>query len=250
MKNILITGGSRGIGKEIVKICHKNNFKVHFTYSNNLVSAKKLLDELNSENISFSQCNLNNYDDIKKLFANIKERFDFLDGLVNNAGISGGIVSIKDFSKKIIDEVFEINVKGLIHCCKESLPMMSKNKGARGGSIVNISSMASTIGGRNGRTLYAASKGAIDVFTIGAAKELAQDGIRINAIRPGVIKTDLVSNELESRPELEKHYTNTIPMKRFGKPEEVSELALWLLSDSSSFVSGARIDVSGGGFKI
>jgi NAD(P)-dependent dehydrogenase (short-subunit alcohol dehydrogenase family) len=127
---------------------------------------------------------------------------------------------------------------------------MSKNKGARGGSIVNISSMASTIGGRDGRTLYAASKGAIDVFTVGAAKELAQDGIRVNAIRPGVIKTDLVSNELESRPELEKHYTNTIPMKRFGKPEEVSELALWLLSDSSSFVSGARIDVSGGGFKI
>ena len=97
MKNILITGGSRGIGKEIVKICHKNNFKVHFTYSNNLVSAKKLFDELNYENVSFSQCNLNSYDDIKKLFKNIKERFDFLDGLVNNAGVSGGIVSIKDF---------------------------------------------------------------------------------------------------------------------------------------------------------
>ena len=110
--------------------------------------------------------------------------------------------------------------------------------------------MASTIGGRNGRTLYAASKGAIDVFTVGAAKELAQDGIRVNAIRPGVIKTDLVSNELDGRPELEKHYTSTIPMKRFGKPQEVSELALWLLSDSSSFVSGARIDVSGGGFII
>ena len=127
---------------------------------------------------------------------------------------------------------------------------MSKNNGARGGSIVNISSMASTIGGRNGRTLYAASKGAIDVFTVGAAKELAQDEIRINAIRPGVIKTDLVSNELDGRPELEKHYTSTIPMKRFGKPQEVAELALWLLSDSSSFVSGARIDVSGGGFII
>jgi NAD(P)-dependent dehydrogenase (short-subunit alcohol dehydrogenase family) len=127
---------------------------------------------------------------------------------------------------------------------------MSKNNGARGGSIVNISSMASTIGGRNGRTLYATSKGAIDVFTVGAAKELAQDGIRVNAIRPGVIKTDLVSNELDGRPELEKHYTSTIPMKRFGKPQEVSELALWLLSDSSSFVSGARIDVSGGGFII
>ena len=110
--------------------------------------------------------------------------------------------------------------------------------------------MASTIGGRKGKTLYAASKGAVDVFTIGAAKELASEEIRINAIRPGVIKTDMVEKELNGNKDKETHYTKSIPFKRFGKPKEVADMVCWLLSDKSSFVSGARIDISGGGFVI
>jgi len=110
--------------------------------------------------------------------------------------------------------------------------------------------MASTIGGRPGRTLYATSKGAVDVFTIGAAKELAPDKIRINAVRPGVIKTDMVKLELDGDKDLEAHYAKSIPFKRFGETFEVAELVAWLLSDKSSFVSGSRLDVSGGGFII
>ena len=123
--------------------------------------------------------------------------------------------------------------------------MLKKGKG----SIINVSS-ASAGPPLSKAFTYSAAKAGIKNLTQNLGREWGDKGVRVNAIRPGVIKTDLVSNELDGRPELEKHYTSTIPMKRFGKPEEVSELALWLLSDSSSFVSGARIDVSGGGFKI
>ena len=250
MKNILVTGGSRGIGKEIVKTCIKEGCYVHFTYANDLSSAKQMHKKINSSKLSFSRCDLNNVEDITKLFESLKNSFQFIDGLVNNAGISGGNLSIKEFPSKTIDEVLSVNVKGLLVCCKEVIPLMSIKNGARGGSIVNISSMASTIGGRPGRTLYATSKGAVDVFTIGAAKELAPDKIRVNAVRPGVIKTDMVKLELDGDEHLETHYAKSIPFKRFGEPLEVAELVFWLLSDKSSFVSGSRLDVSGGGFII
>ena len=250
MKNILITGGSRGIGRGIVKTCLNEGYYVHFTYANDLSSAEQMHKEMNSKKLSFSRCDLNNVEDITKLFASLKKSFRFIDGLVNNAGISGGKLPIKDFPNETIDEVLSVNVKGLLICCKEVIPLMSINSGARGGSIVNISSMASTIGGRPGRTLYATSKGAVDVFTIGAAKELAPDKIRINSVRPGVIKTDMVKLELDGDKDLEAHYAKSIPFKRFGETFEVAELVAWLLSDKSSFVSGSRLDVSGGGFII
>ena len=250
MKNVLVTGGSRGIGKEIVKECLYQDYRVHFTYSNDITSAKNFFEEMNSVNLTFSKCNLNDINEIINLFIELKAKFKVLDGLVNNAGISGGVNSIHNFSNKEIDEVFSVNVKGTIVCCREAIQMMSTKKGGRGGSIVNISSMASTIGGRKGKTLYAASKGAVDVFTIGAAKELALDNIRINAVRPGVIKTDMVENELNNNEDKERQYTKSIPFQRFGEPREVSETVCWLLSEKSSFISGARVDVSGGGFII
>ena len=250
MKNILVTGGSRGIGKQIVKSCIDNDYKVHFTYSKDLSAAKSISNDINSKNLTFSKCDLNNVNEIIKLFKDLKERFKFLDGLVNNAGISGGTNSIKNLLEKEINEVLNVNIKSIIISCREVIPLMSVKQGARGGSIVNISSMASTIGGRKGKTLYAASKGAVDVFTIGAAKELASEEIRINAIRPGVIKTDMVEKELNGDKDKEIHYTKSLPFNRFGKPKEVADMVCWLLSDKSSFVSGARIDISGGGFVI
>ena len=169
-------------------------------------------------------------------------------GALHAAGTFVGAM-VRDLDFAAISKMIAINVTGLMICCREAARRMSTTSGGRGGSIVNVSSMAATIGGRPGHSVYAATKGAVDVFSKGFAKEVAREGIRVNAVRPGVVKSPMTA-ELEADPELKKAVEDSIPIGRLGQPEEVAEVALWLMSPSASLVTGALIDAGGGGFNV
>lgn len=169
-------------------------------------------------------------------------------GVLHAAGIFVGNM-VRDLDFSAITKLLAINVAGLMICCREAARFMSVSAGGYGGSIVNISSMAATIGGRPGHSVYAASKGAVDVFTKGFAKEVARDGIRVNTIRPGAVASPMTAG-LNTDPELKRAVEDSIPMGRIGEPEEVAEIAVWLMSPAASLVTGAHIDAGGGGFNV
>jgi NAD(P)-dependent dehydrogenase (short-subunit alcohol dehydrogenase family) len=173
---------------------------------------------------------------------NYRSRPERAQALVDELRAAGGTAAT-------LEELFRVNVVGLILCCREAARRMSTARGGAGGSIVNVSSMAATIGGRTGKSHYAASKAAVDAFTVGFAKEVAAEGIRVNAVRPGVVATDMTAAGLRD-PETRAEIEATIPMGRVGTPAEIANAILWLLSGEASFISGARLDASGGGFVI
>jgi NAD(P)-dependent dehydrogenase (short-subunit alcohol dehydrogenase family) len=169
--------------------------------------------------------------------------------LVNSAGVSMHN-RVDALDATALRHMFEVNVIGLMLCCREAAKRMSTAHCGHGGAIVNISSMAATIGGRSSASTYAATKGAVDVFTSGFAKEVAAEGIRVNVGRPGVTDTDMIARlGMHSGPALAKAEA-TIPMQRYGSVEEVAAAVLWLLDRQSSFVTGAHLNVGGGGFVI
>ncbi len=169
-------------------------------------------------------------------------------GALHAAGIFVGSM-VRDLDFQAISRMIAINITGLMICCREAVRLMSTSSGGQGGSIVNISSMAATIGGRPGHSVYAASKGAVDVFSKGLAKEVAREGIRVNTVRPGAVASAMTAG-LVADPELRKTVEDSIPMGRIGQPEEIAEIALWLMSPAASLVTGAHIDASGGGFNV
>ena len=156
---------------------------------------------------------------------------------------------VADLEQGAIERMLAVNVIGTMLCCREAVRRMSTRFGGKGGAIVNVSSMAATIGGRPGRTAYAASKGAIDSFTIGFAREVGREGIRVNVLRPGMTMTDM-TDAVRRDPDLRARTAATIAMNRCAEPEEMARPILWLLSDEASFISGALLDGSGGGFMI
>lgn len=176
------------------------------------------------------------------------ERFGAPTGAVHAAGVFVG-GTILDMDVEANAHMVAVNVTGLMICCREAGRLMSTARGGPGGSIVNIASMAATIGGRPGACVYAATKGAVDVFTMGFAKEVAQQGIRANTIRPGAIASRMTA-ALDANPALKKSVEASIPMGRLGTCDEIAEIALWLMSPSASLVTGAFIDASGGGFLV
>jgi NAD(P)-dependent dehydrogenase (short-subunit alcohol dehydrogenase family) len=156
---------------------------------------------------------------------------------------------VSDLNFVAISRLIAVNVTGLMICCREAARLMSTASGGHGGSIVNVSSMAATIGGRPGHSVYAASKGAVDVFTKGFAKEVAREGIRVNTVRPGAVASAMTA-ALDANPNLKKSVEDSIPMGRIGEPREIADIALWLMSPASSLVTGAHIDAGGGGFNV
>ncbi len=164
------------------------------------------------------------------------------------AGIFVGNM-VRDLDFASISKLIAVNVTGLMICCREAARLMSTKAGGPGGSIVNVSSMAATIGGRPGHSVYAASKGAVDVFTKGFAKEVAREGIRVNTVRPGAVSSPMTA-ALDADPALKKSVEESIPMGRIGDPQEIADIALWLMSPASSLVTGAHIDAGGGGFNV
>lgn len=245
----LITGGARGIGRASALAAATRGWDVIVTYRERADAARDTvarIEALGRRGLAI-QADVGIPSDIEALFTRSDRHFGRLDALVNSAGIAHhNRVEALDAGQ--LAEMFAVNVTGLMLCCREAVRRMSTSLGGRGGSIVNISSMAATIGGRAGSSTYAASKGAVDVFTTGLAKEVAAQGIRVNAVRPGVTDTDMIEpiRAGAARAGVEA----SIPMGRFGKPEEIAQAVVWLLSNDASFVSGAHLDLSGGGFLI
>ena len=249
---LLITGGSRGIGAATARLAARQGYRVAINYRTNGENADALLEEIRAargEALAV-QADVAVEDQVTRLFREVDERLGPLAALVNSAGIDGGPeTKVADLQGAALDRLFAVNVIGTMLCCREAARRMSTVHGGAGGAVVNVSSMAATIGGRPGRSAYAASKGAIDSFTIGFAREVAREGIRVNAVRPGMTLTDM-TDALRRDPGLHARIAATIAMDRCAGPEEIARPILWLLSNEASFVSGAIVNASGGGFML
>jgi NAD(P)-dependent dehydrogenase (short-subunit alcohol dehydrogenase family) len=249
---LLITGGSRGIGAATARLAAQQDYRVAINYRTEGERAAALLGEIRASGgqAIAIRADVAQEDEVARMFREIDERLGPLVALVNSAGTDGGSeTKVADLDHAALQHLFAVNVIGTMLCCREAVRRMSTAHGGSGGAIVNVSSMAATIGGRPGRSAYAASKGAIDSFTIGFAKEVARAGIRVNAIRPGMTLTDM-TDAVRRDAELRARVAATIAMDRCAAPEEMARPILWLLSDAASYVSGAILDASGGGFML
>ncbi|MEE9430722.1 MAG: SDR family oxidoreductase [Melioribacteraceae bacterium] len=238
-KIVLVTGGSRGIGKATSIELAKQGYFVCINYRVDVESAKCLEEQIKKDGgkALAIKADISDEKDVLKLFEQIDKLEGALLGLINNAGILAEQSPLAQMTSDRIRKTFDINVIGTFLCSKEAIKRMVTN----GGSIVNISSGASKSGSPNEYIDYASTKGAIDTFTVGLAKEVAEQNIRVNAIRPGFIETEMhiIPNRLET-------IKSNIPMKRVGQPIEIAKTIAWLLSDNSSYTTGAIIDIAGG----
>ena len=248
---ILITGGSSGIGAATARLASARGFPVGITYRSHGDAALALVAELRAdgkEAHAFA-ADIAKEEDVVRLFADFEVAFrgQPFGGLVNSAGISGPHGTIQTFTGEALSALWATNVTGTILTSREAVKRFDLQKS--GGAIVNVSSMAATIGGRAGAAAYAASKAAVDAFTVGLAKEVAARGIRVNAVRPGVTVTPMVATVVENAHTLSA-VSASIPIGRPATADEIALPILWLLSNEASFVTGARLDVSGGGFVV
>lgn len=251
-RTMLVTGGGRGIGAAICTRAVQRGYRVAINYLQDQSSATSLCDELNAIAPADSegkaayclQADVSDEQDILTLFAQCDEHFDRLDVLVNNAGIVDRSIRFDDVTRSRIERLLSTNVTGPMLCAREAIKRMSHRHGGNGGAIVNLSSVAALIGSPREYIDYAASKGAIDTFTLGLANEMATEGVRVNAVRPGIIDTGIHASGGE--PDRIARIAPRIPMGRAGTALEVANAVLWLASDEASYVTGSFINVSGG----
>lgn len=245
-KVILITGASRGIGAATALLAAQKGFEVAVNYLHDQNAAEKIVTEISSAggNAKSFRADVSDVEDVQKMFVAVIKHFGQLDVLVNNVGIVDLASSFVEISPLRMQKMFAVNVFGSFYCSQEAIRVMSKSGNGRGGVIVNVSSGASKGGSPNTYVDYAATKGAIDTFTIGLSKEVATQGIRVNAVRPGIIDTEIHAQSGDAN-RIEK-IKDTIPLKRAGEPEEVAAAILWLASEEASYVTGSIIDVTGG----
>ena len=243
---LLVTGGSRGIGAAACLVAARHGWRVAVNYASNEAAANAVVSEIKKAggDAIAIKGDVGNAADIVSMFEAVDKHFGRLDGLVNNAGIVDYIARVDEMSAERLERMMRINVTGSILCAGEAVRRMSTRHGGQGGAIVNISSMAAVIGGPAQYVDYAASKAAIDTLTIGLSKEVAAEGIRVNAIRPGIIETDIHASG--GQPDRAKEMASSIPMKRTGQAEEVADAIVYLLSPSASYITGAILNVSGG----
>ena len=243
---LIVTGASRGIGAAVALLAGQRGYAVALNYSTGQDEAKKVMKEIEGSGgrARAIQANLTQEEQIECMFETAERELGPIKGLVNNAGVTGGFARVEDVSAEAIRSVFAINVVGTILCAREAVRRMSTRHGGTGGAIVNISSRAAHTGGAGEWVHYAASKGAIDSFTIGLAREVATDGIRVNGVAPGLIETGL--HAANGDPERLQRLQPSTPMQRAGSPGEVAEAVLWLLSPAASYTAGAILEVSGG----
>ena len=243
---VLVTGGSRGIGAAVCRLAARQGWRVAVNYASNRKAADVVVASIveNGGEAVAIEGDVGKAADIAAMFAAVDGHFGRLDGLVNNAGIVDYPQRVDEMSAERIERMLRVNVTGSMLCAAAAIRRMSSRHGGRGGAIVNVSSMAAILGAATQYVDYAASKAAIDTFTVGLSRELAAEGIRVNAVRPGIIETDLhASGGLPDRP---RDMAPSIPMQRTGSAEEVADAILYLLSPSASYITGAILNVSGG----
>jgi NAD(P)-dependent dehydrogenase (short-subunit alcohol dehydrogenase family) len=242
----VVTGASRGIGRAVAIALAQQGWDVCFSFVSNQAAAQDTQAEIEAAGARALavRADASQRADIQALFAATIEAFGRVDALINNAGIIGGQRSILDADEAHLNSVFQTNVLSYFFCVSEATRLMSTQLGGQGGSIVNMSSAAARHGGLPLEAHYAASKGAIDSFTVALAKELAPHGIRVNAVRPGLISTDI--HDAHGGQEVVEKLASTIPIGRAGQAEEVAQVVAFLAGGASSYMHGALVDVSGG----
>ncbi|MEG3134260.1 SDR family oxidoreductase [Rouxiella sp. T17] len=245
-KVALVTGGSRGIGRATALLLADQGYQVAVNYVNNTRAAQQVVDEIKAKGgeALAIQADIGDEAQVVAMFKIIADQMGPIDALVNNAGILFQQSTIENISAERINRVLNTNVTGYFLCCREAVKVMSKKHGGQGGAIVNVSSAASRLGAPNEYIDYAASKGAVDSLTTGLSLEVAGYGIRVNAVRPGLIYTEMHASGGEAGRV--DRVGASLPMQRGGQPEEVAQAIVWLLSDAASFVTGSFIDLAGG----
>jgi NAD(P)-dependent dehydrogenase (short-subunit alcohol dehydrogenase family) len=245
-RTLIVTGGSRGIGAAIARLAGSYGYSVAVNFLGSKTAAQGVVKEIRSSGGSAVAIrgDVSLETDIVRLFQESEQELGPICGLVNNAGVTGGFSRVESLEAASLAQVLTANIAGTILCAREAVKRMSTRHGGRGGGIVNISSLAARTGGAGEWVHYAASKGAIDTFTVGLAREVGAEGIRVNAVAPGLIATEIHS--ANGAPDRLERLSPTIPMKRPGLPEEVAEGVLWLLSDSASYTTGTILEIGGG----
>ena len=245
-KVMLITGASRGIGAATARLAAGQGYRVVINYQRNREAADALVEAITTTGGEALALQADVADEVQvgRLFSEVDARLGRLDVLVNNAGMLEQQMRLERMSLERWQRVFATNVYGSFLCSREAIARMSTRQGGRGGVIVNVSSIAARLGAPDEYIDYAAAKGAVDSMTIGLAKELAADGIRVNAVRPGVIDTEIHASGGE--PQRVARVAGSIPLGRGGRADEVAEAILWLASEQASYTTGSLLDVSGG----
>ncbi len=245
-KVLLVTGGSRGIGAAVATLAAKQGYAVAINFNGNQTAANAVARHIRDEGGTALcvQADVSIEAAVQVMFARIDAELGRLTALVNNAGVVDMPSRVDAMSVARLRRMFDINVLGSFICAREAVLRMSTRHGGQGGGIVNLSSAAARLGSPGQYVDYAAAKGAIDTFTMGLAKEVASEGIRVNAVRPGIIDTDIHASG--GIPDRVAQMTPLVPMQRAGSAHEVAEAVVWLLSDASSYTTGSVVDVTGG----
>lgn len=243
---IVITGGSRGIGRATAVLCARRGWSVAIQYRGNRQAADEtlgLVEQAGGRALAV-QGEVSSEQDVTALFDAAQQRFGALHSVVNNAGIVAPAQDVADMSAQRLRTMFETNVLGAFLVAREAARRLSTARGGAGGALVNVSSAAARLGSPHEYVDYAASKGAVDTMTLGLARELGREGVRVNAVRPGLIDTEIHASG--GQPDRAQRLGAATPMGRPGTADEVAETIVWLLSDAASYVTGALLDCSGG----
>ncbi len=240
-KVMLVTGGGRGIGAATARLAAERGYRVAVNYVRDRKSAEALAREISGIALPGDVAQ---EADVVRLFQELDRQLGRVSVLVNNAGVVDLVARVDEMNAERLQRMFAVNVFGSFYCAREAIRRMSRRHGGPGGAIVNLSSVAARIGSPGMYVDYAAAKGAIDTFTLGLAKEVGGEGIRVNAIRPGVILTEIHASGGE--PGRAERIGASAPLARAGGAEEIARAVLWLASDEASYVTGAILDVSGG----